>query len=68
MDKQQWKRISQIFDVALSLPKEHRTTYIRELCADDQELQKEIDQLLESLVESEGMLDDQLQKNEMLIV
>ena len=67
MDKQQWKRISQIFDVALSLPKEHRTTYIRELCADDQELQKEIDQLLESLVESEGMLDDQLQKNEMLI-
>lgn len=67
MNKQQWKRISHIFDVALTLPQDHRSTYIRELCADDRQLQEEMDQLLASLVESEGMLAEQLQKNEVLI-
>lgn len=67
MNKEQWKRISQIFDIALTLPEEHRTTYIRELCMDDRELQEEIQQLLESLDESEGFIEEHLQKNEVLI-
>lgn len=67
MDKQQWKKVSRIFDIALTLPAERRTTYIKNLCADDPELQKEINELLASIEESDQMLEEHLRKNEVLL-
>lgn len=67
MDKQLWKKVSRIFDLALTLPQERRTTYIKNLCADDSELQQEINELLNSVEESDRMLEDHLEKNEALL-
>lgn len=67
MDKNRWKKLSHIFDLALTLPKERRTTYIRNLCAGDPELQQEVDSLLASIEESDKMLDDHLHKNRVLL-
>ncbi len=67
MDKQQWKTISRIFDLALTMPVNRRTTYIRQLCAGDPALQKEIDTLLKSMEESEGLLEQHLENNKVLL-
>jgi len=67
MDRERWKKISRIFDLALTIPKKRRTTYIRQLCKDDPELQQEIDELLDSIEESDRMLDEHLEKNEALL-
>ncbi len=67
MDKDTWKKISQIFDIALTLPQERRTTYIQHLCADDPDLQQEIEALLDSIEESDRLLESHLQKNEALL-
>lgn len=67
MDKQQWKKISHILDLALTMPQERRATYIQNLCAGDSELQKEVDNLLSSIDESDKMLDDHLKKNKALL-
>lgn len=67
MNRKKWKKISLIFDIALTLPKERRTTYINNLCEDDPDLLREIDTLLSSVEESEQMLEEHLQKNEALL-
>lgn len=67
MEKERWKKISRIFDLALTMPAKRRTTYIRRLCPDDPELRQEIDNLLDSIDESEQMLEDHLKKNEALL-
>lgn len=51
MNRDRWKKISQILDVALSYPDEKRTTYIQDVCDNDPDLVKEVNELLESLNE-----------------
>jgi serine/threonine-protein kinase len=67
MDQEQWKKISRIFDLALTMSSERRTTYIRHLCADDPRLQREIDELFQSFEESDQLLEEHLEKNEALL-
>lgn len=67
MDKQQWEKVSRIFDIALSLPAERRTTYIEHLCTGEPELQKEVRDLLTSIEGSSEMLEEHLNKNEALL-
>ncbi|NGP87218.1 protein kinase domain-containing protein [Fodinibius halophilus] len=67
MDKKKWKRISRIFDLALSLPPNQRTNYIHRLCSDKPELQHEVHQLLQSAEESEGLANHHLQNNRALL-
>ncbi|SHF28088.1 serine/threonine protein kinase [Fodinibius roseus] len=67
MDKQHWKKLSHIFDLALTLSPERRTTYIRNLCAGDPELRQEVSSLLSSIEESDKMLEEQLRKNHLLL-
>ena len=67
MDKKQWKKISHIFDIALTLPKERRTTYIESLCEDNPVLFKEVNELLKSVEDSDRILEEQLRRNEILL-
>ncbi|WP_185958189.1 serine/threonine-protein kinase [Fodinibius sediminis] len=67
MDKKRWKKISHIFDLALTLPQNRRTSYIRSLCTGDAELQQEVLSLLASVEESGRMLNDHLHKNQALL-
>ncbi|MCW9708500.1 serine/threonine-protein kinase [Fodinibius salsisoli] len=67
MDRQHWKKISHIFDLALNLPQDRRTTYIKQLCRDDPALEEEINDLLASVEASDQMLDDHLRKNKALL-
>lgn len=67
MDRERWKKISRIFELALTLPEKRRTTYIEHLCAGDTELEKEINDLLASIEPSDQLLQDHLKNNEVLL-
>lgn len=67
MDKEQWKKISRIFDIALTLPQNQRTTYIEHLCENDPKLQNEINELLEAMEDSDQLLEDHLKRSEILL-
>lgn len=67
MDKHQWKKVSQILELALTLPQDRRKTYIKNLCTGNPDLQKEVDSLLSSIETSDKMLDDHLKKNRALL-
>jgi len=67
MDNEHWKKISQVFEYALTIPKKERTKYIKNLCLDDDELQDEILKLINSFEHSEGFFEDYLDKNQILL-
>lgn len=68
MDINRWKKISQILDVALSYPGEKRTTYIKDVCGNDPDLLKEVNDLLASLNEpADESLNKHFEKNAALI-
>lgn len=58
MDKHNWDRVETILDDVLTLPKEERKSFIEETCGDDKALKAEVTQLLKSILNSEGWLED----------
>ena len=54
MDKERWKKISLILDVALTHPEATRQTYINDVCGNDPDLLKEIHELLATLEDNKG--------------
>jgi eukaryotic-like serine/threonine-protein kinase len=48
MTPEQWERVSEIFENALSLDGAEREAYLREVCAEDPEFRDEVDSLLAS--------------------
>ncbi|WP_234567723.1 serine/threonine-protein kinase [Rhodohalobacter sp. 614A] len=69
MDKNRWKKISQILDDAITYPDEKRNTYIKRACGDDTALLNEVKELLASMEKFYGNddnLEEELEKNEAL--
>jgi eukaryotic-like serine/threonine-protein kinase len=72
MTPEQWERISEIFDRALTLEGHEREVYLREVCADDPKFCDEVDSLLDShrqagsqfLQASEGVFDEVAEKDQ----
>ncbi len=48
MTRERWAQIRQIFDAALERPPQVRAAYLRTVCARDDELRREVENLLES--------------------
>ncbi len=67
MNQHDWKQLSRIFDMVLTLPPEGRTDYIKRVCGDDKELEKKIREMLGQLEESDRFFEERLGKNEKLI-
>lgn len=68
MDKNRWQEVEKLVDQALKLesPSE-RTAFIKEQCADNEELKKEVTALLDSIEASGGMWEDLLKSNQVLV-
>lgn len=58
MDNSSWEKVETIVDRALELPANERERYISEKCGKNKQLKGEVTQLLESIFNSEGWLDD----------
>lgn len=56
MDKDQWQRIEQIFYAVMELPREEREGYLRQACAGDEVLYKEVQTLLDANRRTETFL------------
>ena len=67
MDQNEWKKLSRIFDIVLTLPPEGRTDYIKRVCGDDTELESKINEMLDQLEESDQFFRERLGKNEELV-
>lgn len=67
MNQNDWKKLSQIFDMVLTLPPEGRTDYIKRVCGADKELEHKIREMLAQLEESDRFFEERLEKNEELI-
>ncbi|TVQ06154.1 MAG: serine/threonine protein kinase, partial [Balneolaceae bacterium] len=67
MKQNDWKKLSRIFDMVLTLPPEGRTDYIKRVCGDDKELEEKIREMLGQLEESDRFFEERLGKNEKLI-
>lgn len=67
MNHKDWKKLSQIFDMVLTLPPEGRTDYIQRVCGGDKELEHKIREMLAQLEESDRFFEERLEKNEELI-
>ncbi|MGE0131079.1 MAG: serine/threonine protein kinase [Blastocatellales bacterium] len=57
MDKDQWQRIEKVFYSAMELPPNERDDFVRRTCADDEELRREVQTLLEANRNTEDFLD-----------
>lgn len=58
MDRERWKEVECIVDQALDLPADKRLIYINEACAGDSKLKIMVEELLHSIDESEGFLEE----------
>ncbi len=73
MTPEQWERISEIFDRALTLEGHEREAYLSEVCAEDPRFREEVESLLvchrqagsEFLQASEGVLDEREEKDQL---
>lgn len=57
MNKDQWRRIEEVFYSAMELPRSERDDFVRRACADDEELRREVQALLDANHETESFLD-----------
>ena len=46
MTPDRWQRIEQLYHATLRRPEGERSTYLREVCSDDAELRREVEELL----------------------
>ncbi|HKJ44182.1 MAG TPA: serine/threonine-protein kinase [Balneolales bacterium] len=58
MDKKEWDKIEKVIDKALTLPESERYDFIDKQCKEDKALKSEVTHLLESIVESDGWLEN----------
>ncbi|MGM0546115.1 MAG: protein kinase domain-containing protein [Bacteroidota bacterium] len=58
MDELNWEEVETIIDEVLDLPQHQRKAYIEEKCGNNEQLKGTITELLESIFESEGWLED----------
>lgn len=58
MDESRWQKVETIIDEVLDLPPEKRNTYINIQCEGDAALKGEVTQLLESIFDSRGWLEN----------
>src|SRR5713101_7069596 len=56
MTPDRWQRIEELYHAALERPEGERAAYLREACADDAELRKEVEELLRQ-ESAKGLLD-----------
>src|SRR2546427_946694 len=47
MTPDRWKRVEQLYHGALERPEGERSAYLRDACADDADLRKEVEELLD---------------------
>jgi serine/threonine-protein kinase len=57
MDSKNWEIVEEIVDTALSLPEHKRASYINRQCAEQPDLKLQVTELLQSIDDSEGFLD-----------
>jgi serine/threonine protein kinase/dienelactone hydrolase len=58
VDPKRWQEIERLFQTALEIEQEKREAYLKEACAGDESLCKEVEALLEQQTEAEGFLKD----------
>src|SRR5262245_14326662 len=54
MTPEQWKQIDQLLDKALERPLAERSTFLDEVCAEDDDLRREVESLLAAHQKAEG--------------
>jgi serine/threonine-protein kinase len=59
VNKEQWKRIENVFYSAMERPKDERDEFVRRACAGDEELLREVNDLLAANHNTESFLDAQ---------
>lgn len=67
MTKDQWQSIATVVDRVLELPPSERDRYINTECSDDPELVEQVLDFMNSISSSEGLWDQLLQSNEILV-
>ncbi|MEL7833406.1 serine/threonine-protein kinase [Fodinibius sp. Rm-B-1B1-1] len=58
MGNQDWEKIETIIDQVLDLPREEQQRFVEKQCSDDPELMGRVTQLLKSIFDSEGWLEE----------
>jgi len=58
MDPERWKEIERLCRSALEIEREKREAYLKQACAGDESLRKEVEALLEQQTKAEGFLKD----------
>jgi eukaryotic-like serine/threonine-protein kinase len=46
MDAEKWKKVSELYEAALDLPAEKQRVFVRDACAEDEELLREVESML----------------------
>lgn len=67
MDHKNWYTVTSIVDNALDLPEDERLRYIHSVCKDDSQMRMEVEQFLNSIEKSEGLWEQLLQSNRVLV-
>ena len=57
MDADRWRKVEAVYHSARSRPPEERDAYLAEVCAEDPELQREVESLLDQDVSRSGLID-----------
>jgi len=57
MTPERWRRVEEVFNAAVELPKERRSAFVHEACGSDLELRREVESLLASSGPAEDFLD-----------
>jgi eukaryotic-like serine/threonine-protein kinase len=60
LSHERWQRIDEVFAVVLELPRAEQETYLREACADDDALYRQVSRLLASDAHAERLLGDDI--------
>lgn len=58
MSNNNWQQVETIIDEVLDLPPDERLVFIEEKCAHNPQLKGEVTQFLDSIIDSEGWLED----------
>lgn len=58
MTSEQWQKVKEVFDAALAVAPSEREEFLKEACAGDAELRREVEKFLASFEETEGLKKD----------
>ena len=57
MNRDNWPKVKEIFDLALARPADERTTFVRDACGGDEALRQEVESLLASYQDAENFME-----------